>query len=317
MALQKPVVDLVPAFDATSGYVFSFVVNGGDTVVANRAVIKLGSTNEIVYDTTETTTSLQHTVPANTLTNGNYYTIQIQTFNSLDTASPLSSPISFYCYTVPQFSFSNLPTGNVLENVEYSFSLYYNQAEGEMLNNYVVNVYDSSQNMIWSSDISYVGANGLPPSNFIVKVSGFEDSNSYYIRAIGQTEQLTQLDTGYILLTTNFSARNIYTQLLLENNTCDGYISITSNLISLDGVANPDPPIYIDNEEINLNAEGSYVTWENSFAVYDSYTARIWLRNMNTDSIILTFYNANDPNQNLTLYEREEIIGGTKQTKLI
>ena len=32
---------------------------------------------------------------------------------------------------------------------------------------------------------------------------------------------------------------------------------------------------------------------------------------MNTDSIILTFYNANDPNQNLTLYEREEEISGT------
>ena len=311
MALQKPIIDSIAAFDATTSHIIAFAVNGGDEVVANRAVIKLGSTNEIVYDDTITTSSFQHTLPANTLSNGNYYTVQIQTFNSVDTASPLSSPVSFYCYTTPQFSFSNLPTGNVLENAEYSFSLYYNQSEGEMLNTYTVNVYDSSQNIIWTNNIKYVGANGLPPSYFITKVAGFEDSNSYYIRAIGQTEQLTQLDTGYILLTTNFSARNIYTQLLLENNTCDGYISITSNLISLDGVANPDPPIYINDEEIDLTSQGSYVTWENSFAVYDAYTARIWLRDMNTDSIILTFYNANDPNQNLTLYEREEEISGT------
>lgn len=311
MALQKPIINSVAAFDATSQHIFNFVVNGGDEVASNRLVIKLGSTNEILYDETQTTLLLQHILPANTLTNGNYYTVQVQTFNSLGTASSLSSPVSFYCYTTPQFSLSNLPAGDVLSNAEYSFSLSYNQAEGESLNSYTVNIYDSSQNLIWTSNVNYVGANGLPPSNFATKVAGFEDGKSYYVRAVGQTEQFTQLDTGYILLTTSFSARNIYTQLVLDNNSCDGYISITSNLISLDGVANPDPPIYIDNEEIDLNAQNSYVTWENSFAVYDSYTARIWLRNINTDSIILTFYNANNPEQNLTLYEREETINNT------
>ena len=311
MALQKPVVGIIAAFDATSAHTIKFAVSGGDQVTANRAIIKLGSTNEVLYDATQTTFALQHTIPANTLSNGNYYIIQIQTLNSNSDTSALSSPVTFYCYSTPTFSFSNLPTNNVVQNVGYNFNLSYNQAEGEALSSYIVDVYSLSQTLIWSSDMVYVGSSGVPPTIFTIPVSGFEDSAAYYIRARGQTEQLTELDTGYILLTTEFDARSIYTQLLLTNNSCDGYIMITSNVVSLDGVTNPVDPIYIDNDEIDLTAEGSYVTWEQSFGIYGTYTARLWLRDINPNSIVATIYNANNPAENIIIYEREETISGT------
>lgn len=305
MALQKPIVNTIAAFDADFEHTISFVVNGGDQVVSNRAIIKLGSTNETVYDEIQTTFSLQHTIPAQTLTNGRYYTIQIQTFNSENGASAFSSPITFYCYNKPEFAFSNLPTGNVIGNAGYSFELNYNQSEGEALNSWIVNLYDSSQTLIWTSGTNYAGANGVPPSNFSVDISGFEDSTLYYIRAMGQTEQFTILDTGYILLTTVFDATSIYTQFLLTNNSCEGYIVITSNVVSLDGTSNPNPPTYINDDEIDLTGSEDYVNWEQSFAVYDKSTTRIWLRSMNPNSIIATFYNADAPTQSMTLYERE------------
>lgn len=311
MALQKPIVNTIAAFDATSAHTINFVVSGGDQVTANRAIIKLGSTNEVLYDATQTTFALQHTIPANTLTNGNYYIIQIQTLNSDSDTSALSSPITFYCYSTPTFNFSNLPTSNVVQNVSYNFTLSYNQNEGESLSSYVVDVYSLSQSLIWSSDVVYVGANGVPPTSFSIPVSGFEDSSAYYIRARGQTEQLTELDTGYILLTTTFDARSIYTQLLLTNNSCEGYIMITSNVVSLDGVTNPEEPIYINDQEIDLRETDSYVTWEQSFGIYGTYTARLWLRDINPDSIVATIYNANNPAENIILYEREETISGT------
>lgn len=308
MALQKPIVNAIAAFDATSVYTIKFVVNGGDQVIANRAIIKLGSTNEVLYDATQTTFLLRHTIAANTLTNGNYYIIQIQTFNGNGESSALSSPITFYCYTTPTFSFSNLPTGNVVNNASYNFSLSYNQTQGEALSSYIVDVYSLSQTLIWSSNMVYVGANGVPPTSFTIPVSGFEDSSAYYIRARGQTEQLTELDTGYILLTTLFNARSIYTQLSLMNNSCEGYIMITSNVVSLDGVTNPENPTYIDGKELDLTESGSYVTWEQSFGIYGTYTARIWLRDINPNSIVATIYNANNPAENIVVYEREEII---------
>lgn len=311
MALQKPIVNSIAAFDADFEHTISFVVNGGDQVTSNRAIIKLGSTNETVYDETQTTFSLQHTIPAQTLTNGRYYTIQIQTFNSESGASTFSSPITFYCYNTPSFSFTNLPTGNVIENAGYTFELGYDQSEGEALNSWIVNLYNSSQTLVWTSDTNYTGANGVPPANFSVDISGFEDGSLYYIRAIGQTEQFTVLDTGYILLTCVFDVTSIYTQFVLDNNSCEGYIMITSNVVSLDGTANPNPPTYINEDEIDLTGAEDYVNWEQSFAVYDKSTTRIWLRAMNKDSIIATFYNANAPEQSMTLFEREYTENGT------
>lgn len=311
MALQKPIITSIPAFDATADKVITFTVSGGDQVVKNRIVVRLGSTNETVYDNTTTTFSLEHTIPANTLTNGRYYTIQVQTFNAEDSASAFSTPVTFYCYSTPSFYFSNLPTGNIISNSSVSFTLSYDQSEGEALNSWIVNLYDSSQTLIWTSNTNYAGANGTPPTSFSVNISGFEDGSLYYLRAQGQTEQQTVLDTGAILLTAVFDAQSIYAQFSLVNNGCDGYIIINSKIVSLDGTSNPDPPTYIDNKEIDLTANESYVDWENSFAVYDKSTTRIWLRSMNPNSIIATFYNADAPTQSMTLYEREYTENGT------
>lgn len=311
MALQKPIVYAIAAFDAANSHTVKFYVNGGDQVTGNRAIIRLGSTNEIVYDQTQTTFTLEHTIPANTLINGNYYTIQIQTLNVSGGSSAASSPVSFYCYDTPQFEFSNLPQDNVIQNAGYEFELTYQQLEGEALSSYIINVYNSSQSLIWSSDVVYVGANGVPPTSFKAMVSGFEDNSFYYIRAQGQTEQLTELDTGLVLLTTAFDSRSIYTQLALTNNECEGYIMITSNVISLDGITNPNPPTYIGGEEIDLSADESYVVWDNAFAVYNNYTLRLWLRDVQKDAILCTLYDANNPSQILTITEREEIRSGT------
>lgn len=311
MALQKPIVDVIAAFDATSAHDVEFMVSSGDQVVANRAVIRLGSTNETIYDNTQNTFNLKHTIPANTLTNGNYYIITIYTFNSDNTISAPSSPVTFYCYTTPTFEFSNIPQNNLITNSSFNFELSYDQDEGETLDAYIINVYDSSQTKVWTSDTVYVGSSGVPPTVFSSSVSGFSDNSLYYIRAMGQTTQLTELDTGYVLLTTIFDADSIYTQFNLVNNECDGYIILTSNIVSLEGVTNPDPPTYINNEEIDLTAEDSYVTWENSFAIYDKSTARIWLRDINPNSIIATFYNTSNPNETVVLTEREYEDSGT------
>lgn len=304
MALQKPTIDTIAAFDASNSQVIKFSVSGGDQVTANRLVIKSGSSGVTVYDQTTTTFVLEHTIPANTLTNGNYYTLQIQTLNSSSETSPMSSPVTFYCYTTPSFNFNNIPLGGIIPNSSFAFTLSYNQDEGEALNSYIINVY-SGGSIIWSTGTVYVGSSGNPPSLFKANVSGFSDNNSYSIRAFGQTSQFTELDTGVVSLTTQFDARNIYTQFSLENNVCDGYITINSNVISLDGITNPDPPTYIGGSEIDLTTNESYVNWENSFGIYETYTARLWFRDPNPNSLLATIYSSTNANVGLTLYERE------------
>jgi hypothetical protein len=311
LALQKPILGTIAAFDASGAQEIPFIVSSGDQVVQNRAVIRLGSTNEVVYDQTETTFELKHTIPANTLTNGNYYVITIYTLNAYGSISAPSAPVTFYCYTTPLFYFDDLPVNHVIMNSSYDFTLAYNQDEGETLDAYIVNVYDSSQTLIWTSNTVYTGSNGVPPTSFNIPVSGFSDGSLYYIRAMGQTTQQTELDTGYILLTAIFSADNIYTRFSLLNNDCEGYIVITSNIVSLDGVSNPDPPVYINHEEVDLTGDDSYVTWENSFALYDKSTVRIWARDINPNSIVATFYNSGNPEEASVISEREYTESGT------
>lgn len=173
MALQKPTLSTIAAFDATSAHTITFYVSGGDQVVKNKCIITLGTSGTVVYEDTQTTFNLQHTIPANTLTNGQYYLLQIQTLNANNDTSPLSSPMPFYCYTTPTFEFSNLPTGNIIPNASYIFQLGYNQAQGESLSSYNIDVYSSGQNLIWSSGTIYVGSNGLPPTTFSANVSRF------------------------------------------------------------------------------------------------------------------------------------------------
>lgn len=311
MALQKPIVNVISAFDATESKTITFQVNGGDQVTANKCIVTLVSTNTVVYEATQTTFNLEHTIPANTLTNGQYYILQIQTLNTNSDISPISSPVTFYCYSTPTFEFSNLPTDNIIPNVEYNFELSYNQTEGESLTSYIINVYGIGQNLIWSSGTMYVGSNGVPPALFSANVSGFTDNNSYYIRALGQTEQLTVLDTGMITLTTQFNSKNIYTSFDLENHPCEGYITINSRIISLDGKTNPENPIYIDDQEIDLRNSEYYVTWENSFGVYETYTLRLWAREPNANSILATIYSSTNPEVGMTIYEREVVRSGT------
>ena len=91
MALIRPILYSISAFDATNSQVFNFNVSGGDQVVKNRLVISKQSDNTVVYNDVQITFAFRHIVPANTLTNGEYYSAYVITYNSDDEQSPPSS----------------------------------------------------------------------------------------------------------------------------------------------------------------------------------------------------------------------------------
>ena len=74
MALPRPVLNTQVAFDATQAHTFTFTVYGsGAQVTANKLTIRKQSDNSIVYQQQQTTFKFEHTLPAGSLTNGNYY----------------------------------------------------------------------------------------------------------------------------------------------------------------------------------------------------------------------------------------------------
>ena len=289
MALTTPILYSQVAFDATQEQTFNFGVIGGVQVTQNKLTITNQVTNEVVYDQIQTSYAFIHTVPANTLTNGVYYSAYIITYDATGNASAQSNSIQFFCYSTPTFEFANLPDGNIIANSSFNFEVEYSQAEGELLDTYSFTLYDASQLQISTSGVQYVGSSEAPPISVSYTFSGFSDQTNYYIRANGQTIQGTLLDTGLIPITITYIKPNLFSIVELANNCEGGYINVKSNLVSIDSVSNPNPPVYTDeNTAVDARANDRYVEWNTGFDLSADFTASLWGRDFNENSDIIT-----------------------------
>ena len=288
--LTTPILYSVPAFDAQNSFVFQFASIGGAQVVANTLTIKDNATLTTIYSQTQTTFKFTHTLPANTLTNGTYYQATLTTKDAQGNESNVSAPIQFYCYSQPSFEISNMPSSNVVTNSSFAFTVTYNQAQGEILNGYVFNLYSASGALISTSNTMYNTDTSLP-LNISYLFSGFEDNASYSIEVNGVTANGTQITTGRISFTTDYTKPDMFSFLFLTNNCKGGYITIKSNIIGINGVSNPETPTYIDNKEIDLRETGSYVEWIEGYTIADDWTMRLWGRDFTPNSEIFRFSN--------------------------
>lgn len=287
--LTTPILYSQAAFDATQVHAFTFNVVGGEQVTQNRLVIINQSTSEVIYRAAQTTYKFEHILPANTLTNGVYYSAYIVTYNANDTASAQSNSIQFYCYSTPSFAFSNLPINNTITNSSYNFQVTYNQAEGELLNSYSFTLYDAQRIQIATSGVQYVGATTTPPTIISYQFTGFIDKTSYYIRCTGQTAQGTQVDTGLIAISVLYTVPSLFSVIELNNNCSGGYVLVKSNLIEIGARSNPTPPVYVDNNTaVDARVAGEYVQWDSGFELSDNFTASLWGRAFNENSNIIT-----------------------------
>lgn len=291
MALTRPTLLQTAAFDATQEHIFQFVVQGtGSQVVANKLTIRDQETNQIVYTEKQETFAYQHTVNADELTNGKYYNAVLSVFDTDNNESAASIPIQFYCYTTPTIAFSNLPVNNVVTNSSFNFEFTYNQVQGERIDRYIVELYDTEGEVIFNSDAQYV-TDGTPPYNGSYQIKGLETDTQYGISIRAITINDTEISTGTILFTVAYSKPDIFTALQLENNCKGGYIYIKSNLIFIDGDSNPSPPIYIDDKEVDLTNPDHWVEWNDGYTISGDFLARLWFRDPNPYSQIFELSN--------------------------
>lgn len=290
MALTTPILYSIPAFDATKEQVFTFAVVGGSQVTQNTLTIKDNATLTTVYSQTQTTYRFEHTLPANTLSNGNYYQATLTTKDAQGEESSPSAPIQFYCFSQPSFSITNMPLGNVVTNSSFAFNVTYNQAQGEILNAYVFNLYSASGALISTSGTLY-NTDATLPLTISYLFSGFEDRASYSVEVTGVTANGTQITTGRIGFTTSYTTPDTFSFLFLTNNCQGGYITIESNIIGIDGDTGDTEPIYIDGKEIDLRKDGSYVQWTNGYTINGNWTMRLWGREFKSGKEIFRFSN--------------------------
>ena len=77
--MSKPIINSITPFD--SGYDYKVSMSYvGNLPYSNRIIIYDATTLSVLFDDTTTSFSLEHNIPANTLTNGRKYAIQGQVF---------------------------------------------------------------------------------------------------------------------------------------------------------------------------------------------------------------------------------------------
>ena len=227
--MTKPVGQTVSAFDSGYDHVFYFTSSGGNQIVKNQITIKNNLTNAVVYQNTVSTLSSSHVVPADTLVNGTQYNYSIITYDANNLASDASDAITFYCYTTPVISFTNIPTDNVIPSSSYTFNISYTQNEGEHINYMVVSLYNSSGDVIDVSDPLY--NTGNPPLSFSHTISGFTQATQYMLRVKTVSINGTIVEKTSQTFTANYVEPNIYSKLSLSNDCESGGTNITSNIV--------------------------------------------------------------------------------------
>lgn len=289
MALTQPILNSIPAFDATQSHVFSFISIGGDQVLGSQLTIYDNETGAQVYQGNYTSFKFEYPLAAGTLTNGKYYNATISTINNASEFSEPSNPVAFYCYTAPVLTITNIPASGTIEQSNYTFQGSYVQAEGELLNGYQYTLYDSNKEQISQSAILY---DGLYQHTF----SGMANDTSYYVELSGSTINNTPVSSGLLLFTIRYIQPASFAICDLVNNCENGFIQISSNIVSIDGKSEPDPPKYIDNKEVDLTDDGNWVQWDEGFNMQNDFTMRIWGRSFGDNEPIVTMKNELDTN---------------------
>ena len=170
MALVKPIINEIAAFDATQGATITFMASGGDQVTGNTIKVALndGSSPEtVVYEHTEITYELSNRIPANVLQNGQYYRVAIKTQDILGNESPWSNSQPFYCYKTPSVSL-NITENQVVKTSSLQIILSYTQAQNEKVDYALIEVFDDNNILIGSSDNLY--NSNYPPLSFIYDI---------------------------------------------------------------------------------------------------------------------------------------------------
>lgn len=283
--LNTPIIDIINTFDPNYQHSFSFSYLGNQAV-SNRAIIIDLDSNETIYDKIQDGLKLNHTIGANVLLPGKKYTIQIQVFDIDGNSSNLSESVLFYCYSTPEFYFSNIQNGGTIAEANYTFQLVYQQNEEEDYQESVIYLYNYEKteiartNTIYSYDaMSY-------------DIHGLKNNTTYFIRSIGKTLHGFNLDTGYIKFNVAYSIIPANILFTVENNYKTGQLMLRTNIIDI-GYEFENDKFEITNKELHIpeNTLTYHIKIPNEFTIiararHLSPASFLWLSDENKHKLL-------------------------------
>lgn len=302
MSLVKPLLSPIASFDATQSHKFSFIVNGGDQIVKNTIQIVNNQTSAIVYEHTENTFSYEQTVNANVLENGVYYAVRFKTFNRNDESSAWSDLEPFHCYSSPVISF-NVTDGQEVNESNLQVELSYNQAQHELLNYAIIDLYDENHRLIETSSYLYNASTEFP---IVCRYTfhGLINMNTYYIKGRVNTLGNMNKESDFISFHIRYINPILHSGFNAEVENCHNYVALSTNVKVVSGVYHPlnETPTYIDNQAIDLRSMvanigdgmySKYAEFSSGYVIPKNFLFRMWFK-------------VGDINKNIAIFQSQD-----------
>lgn len=260
--LQTPSINSIIPFDPRYDQTITFSYND-NSAVRNFAVIEdiTDGLNGKTINHVHNESGNVHVIPSTPqplLEAGHKYTIRISVYDADGNTSNLSDAVIFYCFTNPNFSFSNVQSETIHRNASITLNLDYGQKEGEQLKNFQYMQYSESKILLNSSKAIY--SQHVMPYSFY----SLENNTTYYFRAIGETQNGMLLDTGFIKINVEYEPKTLEFPFSVENNYCEGYISLSLYV--------KDIAYELKNDNYSFN-NGMLTLTDNWLRYYDGFSA--------------------------------------------
>lgn len=268
MSLLKPTIVVpVAAFDATQGTTIYFTIPfGSDQPESNDLYIYDNVSGDTPIEVITTAASNRCVISgATSFVNGHVYWVEVVTKRTNSEGQTLSSRpsnrVQIHCYTAPIFAFVGTPN---VRTSEYNFIAQYSQAENELLNTYVFNLYDVSNVLIASS--GELPASALTPTvedgvnvyELSYRFSGLTNYTEYRIEVTGITVYNTILQTNKQSFVVVYEIEKSVGAINLINDCKSGSVIVRSYIDVNNGKTDKDVE-YIGGEEADLR--DNMVNW--------------------------------------------------------
>lgn len=255
MSNPTPILNNINAFDATQGTTISFnIIGGTDIVRSNIVYIYDLSTNDLICTHLYISTESIHELPPNTdpsivyasgkssadfVNNKNYY-LQIQTFtNTAGTAggSGMSVAKTFWCLSNPSLSVNAIPAA--ISTTSYNVGATYNTNVTDtsipvtnIIQQYKFDLYTATGTLVQTSG-NIIGSGEQEGTgttyNITYNFSGLVVNNSYYVVVTTTSTEGMTVSAQSNTFTVSVDTPTVG-GAIVNNNACDGYISVVSNL---------------------------------------------------------------------------------------
>jgi hypothetical protein len=223
--------------------------------------------------------ALSYTLPANALSIGSKYKINITVWNSNE-QSATSNFVTFSAMSKPVISVTPIET---VANHSYLFTATYTQAEGIPLSYYVVNLYDSNQKLFKTSGIK---TDGLLEQRFELLKNG----TNYYIEFKVTAKQGLTVSSGLIPFTVTYENPSMYFQLSANPVTETASVKLDWKIMQVIGKTSIKPR-YINGSM--LDVRGGKLFFDEGFEIENDFTLKIWFQHLVKDVDVIYFQGLN------------------------